>query len=45
MHYAYVGQGVKWDTRLLHLFCQFTDAAGGERAPRAAEMQGIRQGE
>jgi hypothetical protein len=45
MHYAYVGQGVKWDTHLLHLFCRFPDAPGGGRAPHAAEMQCIRQGE
>jgi hypothetical protein len=32
MHYAYVGQGIKWDMHLLHLFCQFPGAAGGERA-------------
>jgi hypothetical protein len=32
MHYAYVGQGVKWDMHLLLLFYQFPDAAGGERA-------------
>jgi hypothetical protein len=46
MHYAYVGQGVKWDMYLLHLFYQFPDAAGGERAPpRATEMQFITLGE
>jgi hypothetical protein len=45
MHYAYDGQGIKWDIRLHHLFYQFPGAAGSERAPRAAEMQFIRQGE